>query len=541
MPSGPGRHAAVDDGSVLVDDDAPTITTDPAPVGRRVSAVRGGIWSALSQLLPALGTAVLSVAAGRYLGAGPLGQQSLIAYVNSALGAVVVYGLTQAALQSAGTLEGQHDTRRQAALERWAIGSHLGTGVVVLAVVASIGELSGKDRSSWLLIGVISVLDAVIDGMSVRMIMREGWAPIGRLRLYFQMIGPPLGIAFLFLGQGIFGIFLGDGIAALGLLVAVAVRYRRVSARYVPDVLDAGWSARPPAPILRPYLLFAVGQVINQVVTKRVEFVVLAVFATDVAIGQYSVAFMAPSLLALIPLGIAGAAMPMVAAAQERGELDRATYHLRLALRLGTAISIPLVAMLASLGPAAVTLVYGARYEQAARLVPVASLALLVAVIAGVCTPFWSGLNRLGVVLGTGALAGAVDIAVALAAIPFLSAWGAVLSNLAGQVALAAALLYATHRRTGPVGWRPDTLARWVIASGLGALAASAVRLGLVQALPGHAELRDAATLVLGGVLGVLVIVLAGRAIRLLAPDEAEWLRPVLPQRLYRYVERFTV
>ena len=518
--------------------DTPHADAPPAAAAQRRLALSGGLWSAASQVLPAVGTAVLSVAAGRYLGSGPLGQQSLIAYVNSALSTVVVVSLNTALLQVGGRLQGAGSTRRVRALMRWAIGAHLLAGALVFAIMTITGRAAGEYREAWLILGAVSVLDAAADGLAVRLILTEGWAPIGRLRLVFQLIGPPLGLVFLFAGYGIAGLFVGDGIAALGLLVAAAARYRKVAAR--DDGPQPQRSFAPPVPIVRAFALFALGSVITQVVTKRVEFVIMAMFSTDVAIGQYSVAFMSVSLISMIPLGIAGAAMPLVANAAGRGQLERAEHHLRLALRMGTALMIPVCALLAALGPEAVILVYGTSYESAARLTALAAVSLLVAVICGVCTQFWSGQGKLGIVLGTGAIAGVADIGTAFALIPHYGALGAVLANIAGQAVLAVGLVVATVRRTGAIGWRFDGLLRMTVAAGAGATAAALVRIGVDAWHPVGPEPRALLTIVLGGVVGVAVVVLVARRLTLFDRHEQAWLVPLMPGRLKGAVGTFT-
>lgn len=564
---------------------APPPTDAPPPDERRKRAVTGGLWSAASQLVPALSTAVLSVAAGRVLGSSSLGAQSLIAYVNSATAAVIVFSLNTALLQVGGRLQGESDEVRAKALTRWAIGAHFGSGLVVLASMAVAALIVGDNHVAWVVIGAVSVLDAVADGLAVRLILTEGWGPVGRLRLVFQLFGPPLGIAFLLAGYGITGIFVGDGIAALGLLIAVFVRYRRrravsivgatggqapvgtgdaaAVASHLEEPLTAGrppfgaeaaaaaelWTfrggrwgptverhrrtdgLRPPVRIWSSYVLFALDALITQVVSRRIEFVVLAILATNSAIGMYSVAFMAVNLISMIPLGIAAAAMPIVAAAAARGELSAATRHLRFALRLGSLVAVPMVGLLAAVGPYAVTVVYGSAYADAARLVPLASLALLVAVISGVCAQFWAGQGRLKVVLVVGSIAAVADVAVAFALIPSMGAAGAVIANLVGQVVLAGGLLRATVRDTGAIGWRARGLLVALLAGVLGAIAARATAMAMSSFLSG-VEIPALTGLTVGGLAFVVVALVVSRVLKVFDVEEIEWLEPLLPKRI---------
>lgn len=542
---------------------------EPAATGR-AGVLRGGLWSAASQILPAAGTAVLSVAAGRVLGSGPLGQQSLIAYVNSALSSVLVVSLNLALLQVGGRLQGERDYCSLRSLARWAVSAHLAIGTVVLAVMAVSGEVVGHNRLAWAVVGGVSLLDAAADGLCIRLVLAEGWGPIGRLRLIFQFIGPFLGVAFLLAGGGIVGIFLGDGLAALGLLLAVLPRFRRLgpnalgvpaaerpaprrpmpTARHRPlptrdprptarHARPAGRRWRAPVPVLNTVVLFSIGALITQVVSKRVEFIVLAGYSGDVAVGMYSVAFIVVSLLSMVPMGIATAAMPLIAAAEGRGEIPAAVRHLTFALRLGTALTIPITALVAALGPSAILFVYGAEYHRAALLVPYSSAALLVATVIGVCTQFWSGRGRLGVVLWSGAVAAVVDVGVALLLVPHFADAGAVAANLAGQLTLAVGLLIATVRRMGPIGWQARSLLSAVLVGVTGA-AAVVVVVVAVDRLVGAGELRSALTLAIGAPVGLAATAVACTVFRLFDQGEAEWLRPMMPGRVHAALDRLT-
>lgn len=516
-----------------------------AGTSRRSLALRGGLWSAAGSILPALGTAVLSVAAARYLGSGPLGRQSLIAYVNAAAAATLLVSLRTAMLQLGGRLQGQGDVARLRVLERWALPAHVAAGVVVAAILLLSAVASGQDSTAWSVIAVVSLVDAAAYGLSVRMILAEGWSAVGRMRLVSQLLGPVFGLVLLFLGFGIAGIFAGDGIAAIGLLVAMVVVTRR---RRRAGVFADGEQhltarrrvvVRPPVPVLRAYALFAVSAVITQIVSKRVEFVVLAVFASDVAIGMYSVAFMAVNLISMVPLGIATAALPIIAAADGAGESAAAARHLTLALRIGSCLIVPLVALLAVLGPPAVLLVYGSDYATAARLVPLASVSLLVTVVIGLCSQYWAGRGKLGIVLGTGAIAAVADIAVAVALVPPFGATGAVVANLVGQVALAAGLLVATVRRLGPVGWRVGGLVRAGIVAG-GCIAAVLVVELAANVAFDNGSVRALVTLVVGGALAVPVGYRFATAFPLLDEAESAWLRPLVPGRARPILDRLT-
>ncbi len=76
--------------------------------------------------------------------------------------------------------------------------------------------------------------------------------------------------------------------------------------------------------MVRLWALFAVGEVLTQVVARRVEFLFLAVYSTSVEIAAFSIAVTVVSAAAAVPSALAGAAMPAVALAHGSGEQELA-------------------------------------------------------------------------------------------------------------------------------------------------------------------------------------------------------------------------
>ena len=518
--------------------------------GRRRQVLLGGLWSASSQLLPAAGTAALSVVAARQLGSDALGRQSLIAYVNMAAAAVLASSLTSASLRSLGRLRGAGERQRLSWLSRWASGAHVAAGIVIAAGMATVGLVLHRDQASWLVLGLVSVVDAAAMGVALPVVLRDGWTRFGKLSLVFQLTAPPMGIAAVLLGGGITGIFVADGLAALGLLLTLGIvlRGRRSptdepvdpsAPRWPPS--ERGWGRLlPPVPFAATWFQFAMVELMVQVVSRRVEFIVLGWRSTSEQIAMYSVSFVVVGLLSVVPAAVAMAAMPLIAAAEGSGALDAAARHLHLAVRLGTSISMPLVAAVVTLGPTTINLVYGPVYDQAARLVPFAALALLATVASGVCGQFWLGQGKVRLVLWCGAAAGVVDLGLAIALTPSMGAAGAVLANVVGQVSLAAFLLAVTVGHTGGFGWVPRNLVAMVLVSAVAGVTASLV----IQLVTSFGEGRSAplelVAVVVAGVAGTLAGMLTAVVVKVLDQDEAGWLQPLLPRPLAAALRRMT-
>jgi O-antigen/teichoic acid export membrane protein len=503
-----------------------------APAGRdRRLVVIGGLWSAASQLVPAAGTAVLSVVAARKLGSDALGRQSVIAYVNMAVAAILVASLGTAVLQQMGELRGAGNLVGVVTLGGWFRRAALLLGFAAGVLMIGIGLVGGNDRLAWSVVGVVAIADAAADGLAARMLLEDGFSAVSRLRLVFQTLGPPLGILGITLGLGIAGIFVGDGIAALGLWFALARRQRRRRRAGQPSGGGEVLRVQPPVHLGRRYGLFALNETVTQIVAKRIEFVVLAALSTTHEIAMYSVAFISVSLVSLVPGGVAAAALPLIAGARGGGRADGATRHLRYAVRLGSLLSVPLAALVAALGPSLVTLVYGHQYDEAARLVPFAAAALLLPVAVAVCNQWWVGNGQLSVVLRVGLVAALVDVGTAALLAGALGARGAVAASLLGQATLAGGLLRLTSRRTGRFGWRLRGLLLTAVVSAVaGGTAATFVV--LLQRALGGGVVTQLVALVAAGIEGVVVVLVGCCIVKVLEPVEALWLKPLVPARL---------
>ncbi len=184
---------------------------------------------ALSQVLPLLATAALSVLAGRVLGAELLGQQSLIAYCAALAAALLVGSLTDASIQAL-ALDAGARGRPSAALERWVLATHISTGALAGIGLATYGLHRGELSAAWVLIGASTFLDAVGWAYAARTIAVDGWAKVTQVRLVAQLVSVLLSGAAVLSGYGVTGIFGASAVASLGLLVVSVARVDGVSA-----------------------------------------------------------------------------------------------------------------------------------------------------------------------------------------------------------------------------------------------------------------------------------------------------------------------
>ena len=471
----------------------------------------GGLWFSASNVLPMLGTAVLSVVMGRILGATELGTQSLIAYVSSLISALLVSAFTSTSIQVLAARYGARDETGFAHVGRWSFWSQTITGTVSAVILAGIGAFS-SDPLPWFIVALNAFIDGIAWGYATRITGVEGWTPVARLRLAWLSLAQILGIAAVLAGWGINGVFLGNVVASLGLLITLA--------RSAPRLQRATF-APVPKEVFGLLGMFFVLTVLTQLVSRRIEFLFLGAFSTDQQVAMYSVAFMVVSSAATIPITLFGAAVPAVAnrAADEPEVVDQ---HMGTALRVTLAASIPLTAAIATLGPPLIRLLFGAEFDEAATLIPLLSLTVLLVPIGSILSTYWTGVGSLRPVVVAMVTGGLIDVALAWSLVPHLDAWGAAIANVSGQL-ITAAMLVILSRRNG-LHFRFDA-GKIVLGLVVGAVAAAcafaAVRL-----------LGNLGGLLVGGVLIVAVVAFAGRFIGLLSPGDSRWLREVMPVRL---------
>ncbi len=486
------------------------------PPGRR-AILASGMWVAASTLVPFLATAGLSVVAGRVLGPELLGQQSLVAFTGTLLSALLLTSLTDASIRSLSAAHASHPAGL-AALQRWSLWAHLSAGAAVAAVLIGVGLLRGQLAAAWLAMAATVALDALCWAWSSRSIARDGWAPVARRRLVTQILAVVLGIAALLGGLGVAGIFLAAAAASAVLLLLLRSEARSTRAPRGPGLPRQG--------MRRLWLVFAAGAALAQIVSGRLEILFLGAYQSGTAIAHYSVAAMLVTAAVTLPAALAGAAMPAVAAASGTGDTARSQEAFVRAMRVTVLLSLPLTALIVTVGPAVVLAVYGEAFAEAADLTRVIGLGAVLIPAGRLATSYWSGRGLLRLPIAAGLVGAVVEISLALALIPRFSASGAVVTTLAAQGAAAVVLVALTWRSLGRAPLDPRGWCAGAAASGLaGVSGAAAVAAG---GLPG---------VLAGGAATVLVFAAAAWALGLvgmplLDTADAAWLAGALPLRL---------
>jgi O-antigen/teichoic acid export membrane protein len=490
-----------------------------APHGSK-SVFRAGLWLGGSTIISRVATAVLSIVIGRVLGASALGQQSLIAYTGGVIYAIAVDSLVQTGIRTLSAETGSGFEAERARLERWFDTGLLVTGFAVAAIIASIG-LTTDEPLPWALLAATVLVDTRGWSRAVRSISRDGWTPVAARRLVSQVAAQVLGIVAVLVGLGIAGVFGATLVASVGLTLALV--------RLVGPRTRAPWGPLPRA-ALEVWGMFVLTGAITQVVGARIEFLFLGALSTTQQVAMYSVPFMIVSAVSILPVSMISAAMPALAAKSGAGLEDELHEVLARGSRVVASLSLPITAGLVGAGPTLIIVLYGEEFREAADLLPLMALPLVITPLASLCEVFWGGRGRLRLPLMTGAVGGVLDIALAAALVADHGAWGATIANVVGQSVAAVGLVVTTWWRNGRF---PVQITGWLRSLAV-SLPAGLVAWGACEVLP------DFPGLVIAGLLWGVVLLIGGATIGLTSPSDGAWMVDAAPGRLRPLVSLVT-
>lgn len=471
---------------------------------------RAGAWNAFSHFVPQIYLLVQSVAAARFLGPDDMGRQSFVAWAAVSLVFVWSRGLPDAVLRFAAETLGRERPGDVRGLVRWATRAQLAVGLTGFALVASLGLLRGELRAAWVLAGVVTAMNVMrgIPLAVLRALLR--WRESSLIGVFTGAVAMAATVAVLAAGGGIAGMFAVE--AAVGVGATLYVRHRALR------VLDG-----LPAPVtvdhelhhqVSRYALVSSAQaVFAYVVWQRSEFLLLDRYSADSELALYSVAFGGVAVLTRVIQGFAAVVPGSIATLHGAGATDRIKGGYARGVRLLMLLTLPITAISAALGPAAIRVVYGSDYAGAGRVLLAIVAAVPVVALFHLAFGLAQGLGRLRVIVLASVVGTVADLAVGFALVPRHGAFGAAIANAAAQTAASLVVVgYATRYARGAAYALPRLLAL-----ALAAAVAGGAAWVVVEALP------DVPGIVLGGLAGVAVY--GGAAFVLVTPDDRRWLR----------------
>ena len=484
------------------------------------SVVRGGFWSAGSEVAPQIFALAVSIAGARFLGPAGLGRQSFIAFVIVTTQSLLTLGLPIAVMRAVGESVGADHKPVARGLVDWAwlIGVLASAGAfAVLLVVALLGA---QPRAAWILAALTAAAGTFTAFSGAALMGLQHWRDLSRTIIAANAAGAAVTIVVLALGGGVTGMIAVQLGVAIAILVVVAVVAQRRLAALAPVAEDPGGLLK------RSTLRYAgsalAGSLITLIVFRRSEFFFLAHYADDRQIALYSVSFAAVTTLVLVPQALAGVVSPAVATLLGAGQHDRIRSGFGRALRLLLIAALPVMAGALALGPETLKLLFGQGFIGTKTPLLVLLLPFPLIPLMNVSYSLVVGLGKIRFPLIAGTASALLNIALDFALIPQHAAVGAAVANSCAQAATAVATIVYASRLMRPVRWEARTLLSATCASA----AAGCVAWGVLEIIGG-------ATGVLAGLAaGVAAFAAVAAVLPVLSNDDAGWFEHTFGGRL---------
>ena len=479
--------------------------------------VRHSLWLLGARLLPQVYLVSVSIMAARTLGADGMGRQTLIAFVCLSLVTALTGGLPLAVMRFVSERAGAGEFGRVRELVRWGWRIELfaaTAGAIGLLIAAGTGA---TPRAAWMFAAVVvaatvlhTVPSALLNGL-----LRWKDATIAGLA---TGAGTALAIvALLAAGGGITEMFAVEALGSLVSLVWTSILARR-AVRALPVGRTPGRSLIPEVP--RFAGIAFVNVALAFIVWQRSEIFFLAHFSTDAAVAIYSVAFAAMTALRTAFDAAGSIVIPTVAAFKGAGTLPSMRNGYRRVVRLIVFASVPAAVGAFVLGPPLIRWVFGSELAPAGRLVMILAIGFPLVPLAHVSGALLQGLGQQRALLVSGVVAAVLSIALDVALIPRFGADGAAWANVITQLVASASVIAVAVRAINGFGLQSRSIGYLIVASVLAGIGAS---IGLVL-VPGPFGV------VLACAIFVVLFAVAQSLLRVLDPDDVNWLQKVVRQ-----------
>jgi len=475
------------------------------------SVVRGGLWSAATNVVPQFFTLAVSIAGARFLGPSGLGRQSFIAFVATSSISVFGFGLQIALMRAVGEAVGAGRAGEARGLVAWGARISLFGASASLTALLIAAFSGAQPRTAWILAAAAAALGVFTAVPGAALAGLQRWRDMSVVIIVCGAFGAAATIAVLAAGGGVTGMIAVQLVTSAGITGGVTWQAVRRLREVAPQ------STAPPRALRMHTLRYAgsafAGSLVTLVVFRRSEFFFLQHWWNDRQTALYSVAFSAETTLVLLPQALAMTLSPAVATLLGAGQFERIRTGYGRSVRLLLIASLPIAAGALALGPETVQLVFGSRFSgtRVPLLLLLAPFPLIPLMTLSYSLVVGLGKIRFPLLIGAGSAA--LNVALDYLLIPAHAAVGAAVANATAQAATAVAALVYGARLTAPVRWETPTLMRAAVASGL----AGAAAWGLVTAVGG------AAGVVVGLVAGVAVLGALGAWLRIVPSEDAAW------------------
>lgn len=406
-----------------------TSEEEPERLDRRslqTRAMSGALWTIVHVVVSLPLAFVVNIVVARILGVADYGRLAYLTMVMEIAGVVVTVGVGAGLIQFGAKAHSVGDRAKVRHLLRRTQGFRLLVGAPILTlVVIALADVPTTLLLLAILFGIW--IPAGLGGATATLTIQNDTAKAARLAMVVNLVTQAaviLTVLTLATPDAVWSArLIVSGIAVIVAIFLVQRQYRRA-------VVTPRWPSGMPSGFWRYAIPMGLSGVVATIALSRSEVVILEHLSTAEQVGLYAMAFglaghlFAPAQALITPLTPAISALREVDVASIQGAFRRTTRMSNVLAGGIIAVAGPVLALL-------VPLLYGDAFRSAQGLVLTLVAVSGFLVVTYPMQAFVTARLRSGSTLGVNAASLVATAVVALASIPFVGAWGAVLGKVA--------------------------------------------------------------------------------------------------------------
>jgi len=487
-------------------------------------AVHGAVWTLINTLVSMPIAFVVNLVVARILGVSDYGKLAfLTAVMDVAAGAITMgvgFGLIQFGAKA-------HAAGRRGEV-RSLLSAAQGFKLVfeaplMILLVIAVARISPTLLILAIVFGIVA--PAALSGATACLTIENKTAAVAKIVMASSLL-TQIAVLLMALAVGTADAVWATRLVMGGVVVALALI--PISLDYRKAVLHPRFPPRFPAGFWRFALPTGLAGLVGTLVVSRTEVFLLTWLSTPVAVGTFALGFGLAGHLFSPAQSLMGPLVPAISGLREV-DSQAVGRALKRTLRAGSSIVAVLVATALPVLALLVPILYGECYEGVPAVVIVLGIAGGFLVVAAPVTAFVFARLDGQRVLKANLTSLTVDLALALALIPALGVWGAVIANVAG-VGTQVGILLAGEIRQLELSWLEIAHQSLPVFIGTGACAVAWLT-GRIAHFPVLLDVLASASA--GGLTLLLGLWLTRSG---LTQQDADVVRRVLPGRLQHLV-----
>jgi O-antigen/teichoic acid export membrane protein len=465
--------------------------------GLQDGAVRGAVWTVIHTLIAIPVAFVVNLIIARLLGAADYGRLAFLTALMEVISRVLTAGFGSAVIQFGAKA---HAAGRTDAVTRL-LSQSQGFRLLVVMPLLSVVVLLVADVPPDAMVLAVAfgiVVPATLDGAVACLTIENKTAAGAKIALVTSLVTQVVVVCVVFVVRT------PDAVWTARLIVsgaAIALFLIPISAKYRRAVLRPSLPVGLPVGFWRYAVPVGVATVISGLVMSRSEIFFMNWLASPVAVGVFALSFGLAGHLFAPAQSFVGPLVPAISGLMEVDE-QSVRPAFRRVLRAGATV-VGLVEAVAVVPLALlVPVLYGSEFAEAGPVVVALAVSAGFVTVASPVVAFVSARLSAGEMLKATSIALVVDVVLALALIPPLGVWGAVIANVGGSMT---SLLLLTRSELRGLGISVPVAVRDALPCIVGATLAGLL-LAAGTAIPGSEGVRAAVISALGGLLYIAVL-----------------------------------